>query len=199
MINKEGILKCSVANFTKFGSKRFSMDELARALGVSKKTLYKMYPSKKDLVIDSVRYLVDRFKNEVHQILDSEADPVEKVVLIYKQGFDRLSDFRPSFIFGLKKYYPEAELVFEDFRNGLVYNIIMGLLKDAQEQGLIRPEVNVQLFCSLYFKRMDEIAFKNDNLFDTYSNETLWNHFIVYSLAGITTPSYKNSFLDSHS
>lgn len=55
MIGKSELLECSIANFTKFGSKRFTMDELANELGISKKTIYNYFKNKADLVSESLR------------------------------------------------------------------------------------------------------------------------------------------------
>src|SRR5690606_33388855 len=44
--SRKFLLEHAIENFTKFGSKRFSMDELAQSLGISKKTIYKQFGSK---------------------------------------------------------------------------------------------------------------------------------------------------------
>ncbi|KJD33923.1 TetR family transcriptional regulator [Tamlana nanhaiensis] len=194
MISKEELLQCSMASFTAFGSKRFTMDELAQTLGISKKTIYKFYNSKEELVVESVVCLVNAFKEKINLILKDEQDPLSCIILIYKKGFESLMYFKPSFIFGLKKYYPEAFHVFEDFRQDIVFNTIQKLLQQAQEQNIIKTNVNMQLFCELYFNRFEEMAFKNDKLFSTYSQAELLNHFVIFNLKGISNSHYTNYF-----
>ena len=195
MTSKQEVLKCSIANFTKFGSKRYSLDELARTLGISKKTIYKYFKSKEELVVESVFFLIEDFKNDIKGIVGSEQyDPITSIILIYKKAFEHLNNFKPSFIFGLKKYYPKANTIFDDFRDSIVNKTIYGLLKDAKDQGLIKPEVNLQLFCDLYFKRFEEVAFRNNNLIEMYTNEDLLNHFVVYNLQGIAVATYSNAY-----
>lgn len=191
MTTKEEVLECSVSNFTKFGSKRFTMDELASELGISKKTIYKFFDSKEDLVIQCVELLIKNYKNEITSI---EGDPISSIILIYKKAFQHIAHFKPSFIFGLKKYYPKANLVFDEFRDYILNTIIYPFLLIAQTDGIIRPEVNLRLFCDLYFVRFEEIALKNNTFFDNYTNEELLNHFIVYNLQGITVEGYKIDF-----
>ena len=50
MITKEELLKCSIAKFTQYGSKHVTLDELAKELGISKKTIYTFFKNKEDLV-----------------------------------------------------------------------------------------------------------------------------------------------------
>ena len=101
MIGKKEILRCSVESFTKYGSKHFTMDEIAQTLGISKKTIYKYFKGKEDLVMASVKVLTDEFAFEVEQIIKENQDPITSIVLIYENGFERLKKFRPSFIFGI--------------------------------------------------------------------------------------------------
>ncbi|MFD0990323.1 TetR/AcrR family transcriptional regulator [Mariniflexile jejuense] len=196
MSSKQDVLKCSVTNFTKFGSKRFTMDELASELGISKKTIYKYFKSKEDLVVESVIFLIEDFKDDIKTIVTSQNEPIISIILIYKKGFEHLKHFKPSFIFGLKKYYPKANTIFDDFRDSFTKTTIYNLLYDAKKLGIIKPEINLNLFCELYFKRFEEIAFKNNNLFETYNNKELLNHLIIYNLRGITVSNYKNHYFE---
>jgi AcrR family transcriptional regulator len=196
MISKQEVLECSITNFTKFGSKRFTMDELASELGISKKTIYKYFKNKEDLVVESVVFLIEDFKHDIKTIVASQNEPLTSIILIYKKGFEYLKHFKPSFIFGLKKYYPKANTVFDDFRNSFANITIYNLLYEAKKSGIIKPEINLNLFCDLYVKRFEEIAFKNNNLFEIYSNQELLTHLIIYNLRGIVVVDYKNSYFE---
>tara|TARA_R110002073_G_scaffold72537_1_gene177245 strand:- start:226790 stop:227389 length:600 start_codon:yes stop_codon:yes gene_type:complete len=191
MISKSELIECSITNFTKFGSKRFTLDELAKALGISKKSIYNYFDSKEDLVVESVFFLTEGFKSEVKTVLQSQKeDPILSIILIYKMGFEKLRHFKPSFIFGLKKYYPKASKVFDEFRDCIVNKTVFRLLETAQDSGIIKSEVNLHLFCDLYFNRFEEIVFKNNNFIEPYSNKELLDHFVVYNLKGIVNSNY---------
>ncbi|WP_338732421.1 TetR/AcrR family transcriptional regulator [Mangrovimonas cancribranchiae] len=194
MIDKCELIKAAVDSFTKFGSKRYTLDELATSVGISKKTIYKFYNSKEDLVVDSVSFLVTDFEKTVSDIITKQQDPLVCIIEIYKHGFERLKHFKPSFIFGLKKYYPKANQVFDAFRDNIVNNTIYGLLQQAQQKELINTDVNLKLFCELYFNRFEEMAFKNNALFEIYSNAELLNHFVIYNLKGISNKGYSNPY-----
>lgn len=195
MITKSDLLECSIVNFTQFGSKGFTLDELASTMGISKKTIYKYFKNKEDLVTQSLSYLLDKYLSEIDVLVkDPNSDPIVKIILIYKKGFEYLKYFEPSFLFGIKKYYPKADKVFTDFSEHLVRGTILSLLTQAQEKGFLQVQVQINLVCELYFSRIDTIAFKNDNLFDLYSNEALLQHLIVFNLKGIVVDGYANEF-----
>lgn len=198
MTTKSDLLECSILNFTQYGSKRFTLDELASSLGISKKTIYKYFDTKEDLVSQSLSYLLNKYLADIEGIVkDTTDDPLVKIILIYKKGFDYLKHFKPSFLFGIKKYYPKADKVFNDFSAQMVHGTILSLLTEAKEQGYLKDKVQIKLICDLYFLRIDNIAFKNDNLFDLYSNEVLLQHLIVFNLKGIVVEGYGNRFFES--
>ena len=72
MIGKEQIIAFAAKKFTQFGSKRFTMDELAALLGISKKTLYKHFLSKEDLVTTCIQYLIDDYNQTLEQLLQEK-------------------------------------------------------------------------------------------------------------------------------
>ncbi|TXE08212.1 TetR/AcrR family transcriptional regulator [Gelidibacter salicanalis] len=195
MTTKSDLLECSILNFTQFGSKGFTLDELASSLGISKKTIYKYFDTKEDLVSQSLSFLLDKYRVEITAIVnDATTDAIEKIILIYKKGFAYLKHFKPSFLFGIKKYYPKADKVFSDFSDELVHGTIFSLLTEAKTLGLLKEVIQIDLVCHLYFLRLDNIAFKNDNLFDLYSNDVILQHLIIVNLRGIVVDSYNNRF-----
>ncbi|MBC73405.1 MAG: TetR family transcriptional regulator [Muricauda sp.] len=195
MIGKKEILRCSVESFTKYGSKHFTMDEIAQTLGISKKTIYKYFKGKEDLVMASVKVLTDEFAFEVEQITKENQDPITSIVLIYENGFERLKKFRPSFIFGIKKYYPSAYEVFQGFRSHIIKTVIYDLLEKAKKNGFILHEVKLDLFCDLYFNKFEEILFKDNYFIERYLDTDVFKHLIIYNLRGITVSGYDNKLL----
>lgn len=196
MINKKYLLECSVTKFLKFGSKSFTLDELSKDLGISKKTIYKHFKNKKELISNSILFLIDNYTEEYKIAIDKIEDPIEKVIVIYEIGLKYLKYFKPSFLFGLKKYYPKADEIFENFKKETVYEIVYGFLNEAKTKGHIRENVDLRLVCELYFLRMENVTFKNKNLFEEYSLETLLQHLIINNLRGITTQTYSSAYFE---
>jgi AcrR family transcriptional regulator len=196
MIDKSELLECSIANFTKFGSKSFTLDELASEMGMSKKTIYNYFKNKEDLVSESLGFLIEKIKHDMDLALLQQTDPIVKIIEIYRIGFDYFKCFKPSFIFGLKKYYPKASEVFETFRNYIVFDKVYNLLMEAQHNESIKKDVDLNLVCELYFLRIDTIAYKINNLFEKYTNEALLQHLIIHNLKGISSVNYTNAYFE---
>ncbi|MFC0603675.1 TetR/AcrR family transcriptional regulator [Winogradskyella pulchriflava] len=197
MITKSELLQCAIAKFTKFGSKQVTLDELAQELRISKKTIYSFFKNKEDLVVTSIETLLNEYKEDINRIVSvNDNDSVLSVIFIYKRGFEYLKYFKPSFIYGLEKYYPKAYKLFNSFSEDLAQNTICNLLKKAQKQGDLIPELDIDLLVKIYFSRVDNLLFKSNNLFEMYSKETLLKHMVIYNLQGVVSKSYTNSFFE---
>ncbi|WP_054852452.1 TetR/AcrR family transcriptional regulator [Olleya sp. ITB9] len=196
MITKTQLLQCAITKFTRFGSKHVTLDDLATELGISKKTIYSFFKNKEDLVKSSLESLLNEYKTDINRIVDSNGkDPVLCVILIYRRGFEYLKYFKPSFIFGLQKYYPKASLLFDNFSEELAHKTIQDLLIEAKVKGDIRPEIDIELIVRIYFFRIDNLVFKENNLFEIYTKEALFKHLVLYNLKGITSDNYTNKYL----
>ncbi|RNL92988.1 TetR/AcrR family transcriptional regulator [Sinomicrobium pectinilyticum] len=190
MITKEEFLKLSIANFTRFGSRNFTMDQLAAELGISKKTIYQHFSNKHELVSASFQYLLNNIRRELACIEQKQKDnPLYCIVRFHKLGIDKLQSFNPSFLHGLKKYYPEAYTQYEAFKRDIVYGTIINLLKKAQQLKQLRENIRLELFCELYLLRMDEVIF-SQKLLDDYDKDTVLEYLITNSLRGLMEPEY---------
>ncbi|WP_121064596.1 TetR/AcrR family transcriptional regulator [Maribacter vaceletii] len=117
MINKCQFLEFAISKFTKFGSKKFTLDELAREMGISKKTIYKKFSGKEAIVNESLILLLEKIEIDINKCIEKEnSNPILAVIGIYRVGLDYLKTFSPSFLYGLQKYYPKANREFSKFR-----------------------------------------------------------------------------------
>ncbi|SIS39486.1 transcriptional regulator, TetR family [Zobellia uliginosa] len=192
MINKDQFLEFALSKFLKFGSKRFTLDDLAHELGISKKTIYENFKGKEEIIRESLEALLNRLRSEINQCVEKEkSDPILTIISIYRIGLDTFKSFSPNFLRSLKKYYPNVYRLFNDFRELEVSVLVKDLLSSAQEKGQIRQDVNLSLTYQLYFNRMEHILYaEKTNFFEKFTPEELLNHVIINNLRGISTKSY---------
>ena len=197
MITKAELLKHAITMFTQCGSKHVTLDELAGSLGISKKTIYSFFKNKEDLVTASLEGLLNEFREDINGIVNSNGkDPILCVILIYRRGFEYLKYFKPSFLFGLEKYYPKASQLFDGFIEDLSNKTVFELLTRAKAEGNIKADVNIELIVKIYFFRVDNLLFKSTNLFELYTEEDVFKHLIIYNLKGIISSDYTNRYIN---
>lgn len=105
---KGNILEATIKAFQKKGLK-FTMDDLASLLGISKKTIYTVFPDKNSLVLEMVDYCFSSIKESEQKVLqDLSLDTVGKIRAILgvlPEGYREL-DLRQ--LYQLKERYPEV-------------------------------------------------------------------------------------------
>jgi len=131
------IIDAATALFQQEGL-RFTMQEVARTLRVSKKTIYTVYPSKEALLLDMVDDLFDHIHREKGELIAAPGPIEERIeaVIVALPGQYRALDFR--LLDTLDAKYPAvARRVREHLETN--WEPTIALLKEGIAEGRIRP------------------------------------------------------------
>ena len=125
---KELILKKTGDIFLKFGFKSVTMDDIANDLAISKKTLYKYFKNKEDLVDQAIIGFHEECLCKINGICSFGYNAIEENFEIKKIFKDLLQNSDESPMFQLKKYYPKTynkvmTKEFNVFQNCIITNI----------------------------------------------------------------------------
>ncbi len=139
---KELELIASVAQlFMRLGIKSLTMDEIARQLGVSKKTLYKYASDKKELVSKAVQLAIDEEESLPYpKCTKQNGTAIDKIFAINTMVSEKLQSIQPAVIFDMQKYYPEAWAIMEEHKSVFIHNQIKENLAEGIKQGLYRRQ-----------------------------------------------------------
>lgn len=135
---KETILKGTIQVFNDKGLK-FTMDDIAERLKISKKTLYKVFDDKETLFLTMVDYIFDSIKESERKVIEDESlstvEKIHKILGVLPEGY-RDVDFRQLYL--LKGKYPniyrQVELRLETGWESTIELIELGMA-----EGRIRP------------------------------------------------------------
>ena len=135
---KETILQGTIQAFNQKGLK-FTMDDIAAIVGISKKTIYTVFENKEDLFLAMVDYLFDRIKESEQSILENEEittlDKIRSIMCVMPESYSEI-DFRQLYL--LKEKYPEIYKQVE-IRLETGWETTIMLLEKGIEEGVIRP------------------------------------------------------------
>lgn len=148
---KKTILEKSGEVFLKYGFKTATMDDIANELGISKKTIYKYFKNKEQLVDESVLLFHNNIHNSILCICNKGYNAIEEnfeVKIMFKDIFKNLNE---SPVFQLQKYYPKtyAKIMsseFDMFKDCISENIKKGI-----KEGLYRNNINESVISRFYF------------------------------------------------
>ncbi|WP_281277109.1 TetR/AcrR family transcriptional regulator [Siminovitchia terrae] len=123
---------------------RFSMDDLARRLGVSKKTLYKYYSSKAEILDELIDMTLENMEEKARAIKSNEELPlIERLrgVIAIVPDHLELTDIR--ILNEMKKFFPEQWAKVDSFLQS-DWEEIRILVEQGIEEGIIK-NMNVAL------------------------------------------------------
>ena len=179
------IVNEALSYFLKYGVKNFTMDDIAEKLGVSKKTLYVLFTNKETLLFETVDELWKNFLVEVQLINRAdELNPLQKIIKIYTFSIRTIKSIDPISIQSLQKYQNKVMKSFLSKREHFRKKIIKPLLIEAQENGLIDVDLNIDFFIEVNFENVDKRIWF-EKIINQHSETEIVNYLIVYRLKGI--------------
>lgn len=155
---KETILQGTMQVYAGKGLK-FTMDDVAKTLGMSKKTIYTVFQDKESLFFAMVDYMFDSIKQEEQAVVADErlgtVEKIRKIMGVLPEGYREL-DLRNLYL--LKEKYPKIYRQVE-LRLETGWETTIALMEQGMEEGVIRkvpiPIVKTMLEASLeqFFRR----------------------------------------------
>ena len=135
---KEEILKATLQVFNEKGLK-FTMDDIAERLKISKKTLYKVFDDKEALFLTMVDYMFDSVKESEQAVVEDESlstvDKIHKILGVLPEGYKDV-DLRQLYL--LKDKYPKIYNQVEH-RLETGWERTIELIERGIEEGCIQP------------------------------------------------------------
>jgi AcrR family transcriptional regulator len=138
---------------------RFTMDEVAARLGISKKTLYEIVHSKDELAVQMVEFYFTRvaaLQDRIHA--DASLSPVDKLKALLCATPDL--PMRKYHLQEIKRNFPAAYRVLDD-RLRLGWERTFAVLDQAKAEGAIKEIDNV-LFSRVYSAAIEELLMENN-------------------------------------
>jgi TetR/AcrR family transcriptional regulator, cholesterol catabolism regulator len=173
--------------YMKYGIKSITMDDVARELGISKKTLYLYVTDKDDLVGKFIDNEITMRQEEICKCFRIGYNAIEELFEISLFMNKLMRNQNATTEHDLKKYYPNHYQKTLKARREGVYNYIMLNLKKGIEEGLYREEMNKEVIAKLYLWRSENIHL--DELFtvEEFTSVKLFIELINYHVRGIAT------------
>lgn len=187
MSQTERIILGAEELFLKAGIKSVTMDDVARHLGMSKKTIYQFFKDKNELVIGLVRKKIQEDEEQMEEILNKSTNVIEGMINMMKCSEEIFSRINPIVIHDLQKYHPDAWKQFQNFKSGVIVQTLEELLKKGIEQGYIRAEIDVKIIARM---RMGQVEMGFDNAIFPQSEFNMWKvqqQFLEHFNYGICT------------
>lgn len=168
---QELIMETTIYEFNDKGI-RFTMDDIAKKLHISKKTIYNFFSSKEDLLMHTVDHLFDEVKKSEQQILQDDTlttlEKLKKILIVFPNRYQYI-DWRKVYL-GKNKY----PIIYTHIEHRLEtqWDDTLDLLTQAIEEQIIRP-ISLPIFKTIFESSIESFI----------SSPTLFTYDIPYNVA----------------
>lgn len=178
---KEKILNEAERLFWKYGVRTITMDDIARRLAISKKTIYQYFADKEDIVYQVVSYHIEHEMQECERLIDKSMNPIEEMLLISDMMKRNADMVNPSLLMDVQRYYPKAWEVFLQYKEGRIITDIKDNLQRGVDQGLYLTDTDLETMARLRIELIqlgfdDRVFPNNKDVMQT--QDQLLHHFI---------------------
>ena len=184
---KRRIIEEASELFAQTGVRSTTMDDIARHLGISKRTIYENFKDKEALLIACLEVFKEKNKKKIEKVF-SEADNVVYAIMVWLQiGSEPTAQRQINIMTDIRKYYPQVFKEHLTSINKEKYCNIEQVIHRGISEGVFRGELNPELI-SYIICRQDNGTTLNDSVLEKYSISEIFENMALTFLRGICTP-----------
>ena len=192
---KERILTRALELFIQRGIKSTSMDDIAQDLGISKKTIYKWFENKDQLVHELLEFSLC-----VPCVGDSisEENAVEEFCVTFNHQIQNLIKIHTSFFNDLKKYHPSAHQIWTGFKENNIIQQFKANIQKGIATGLYQPDLDPDILSRLYVGQLETIYTSDLFPAEQFNRLQVYKFNLRHFIQSIVTPAgqeYLNEIL----
>ena len=181
---KQRIIEEASELFGRSGVKSITMDDLARHLGISKRTIYENFKDKEELLIACV----DAFHDESSERVFLEAGNVAEAILsMLQKSAEQAAQWQFNMVNDIRKYYPQ---VYKNHLIRLHHNERQNFERIVQRgisEDIFRSELNPEIIARFFCKMEEVVIARIDKDLDKFSLADIFDNIVITILRGICT------------
>jgi AcrR family transcriptional regulator len=189
------ILEAALALFVQFGIRRVTMEDIAKQLAMSKKTLYKYFESKDAMVESLLTMKLEHMGHNFHKVSgDDLLGFEEKLKKLFNFVNTNLKSFNISFVSEIQTSYPELWERLQDFKTKAVHKSFGKVMEEGLKQGFIREDIDPKVLVDMYSATLRAIMIPSYILSTEYSKTDIYQMIIKIYFQGILTAKANKEF-----
>ncbi len=183
---KDYIIQESDKLFCQYGFKSVTMDDIAKHLGMSKKTIYQHFKDKDELVNILIKEKLSMQECVMRDGQLSTENAVHEIFFAIKNIQQLLTNMNAKLFYDLQKYHPTAWLYFKNFKEKCLQQTILNNLTRGINEGYYRSNLKIDILTQLRLNQVDLIFNKHDQYtMNTYSLAQVMTEITDHFLHGV--------------
>jgi hypothetical protein len=179
------ILEQSYRLFFKYGVRSVTMDDIAREIGISKKTLYHHVADKEELLQKVIYSEFVKHEKRHAAVYDQKNNAIEQLLELNRVLNETHKEINPAVEYDLKKYHPRLYTEFRNIRHDCIKKWIRMNLQKGIEENLYRNDLNVEIITLLHVTTIETVAELKIFTEEGIDTSLVIYELFVYHLRGI--------------
>jgi len=180
-------LKSAEEAFLQYGLRAMTMSDLATRMGMSKKTLYRYFKTKEELVYSTVRDFLEREHATMEEVSREASDAIMEMFMVAGHVLSLFRRLSPNLMLETRKYYASAWELIEGLHFARIREMIRGNLERGMEQGLYRSEIRAEVLSRFYVSLTAALTDERVFALEQFPRTDLFHQFIAYHMYGIVS------------
>ncbi|HTY60198.1 MAG TPA: TetR/AcrR family transcriptional regulator [Bacteroidota bacterium] len=154
---KERILEAAARQFMEHGISKVTLDEIASDLRMSKKTMYKYFPSKEDLLKNIIHARIKKNGKRFTDMMGSDKPFGEKLQEIFAFAGREFSAASRQFVLDLRRFAPDLWREADEYRRKTIISNVNRMIEQGKKEGMIREDLEAELFVLVFYSAVQYI------------------------------------------
>lgn len=155
METKERILAAAQELFFKYGIRSISMDDIAKHLSISKKTIYAFFKNKDEVVHELMRHKLEEDEKGFRLLEQDSSNVIEEVFNLMSHLSKVIGQINPGLFYDLQKHHPQTWQLFTEFKEACVLKMVENTLERGVKQKLIRPDIDIKILSRMRMEQLE--------------------------------------------
>ena len=171
--------------YMKYGIKSITMDDLARELAISKKTIYRYFKDKNQLVHSIIEMKIKMDQAICTNNAQQSISAIEEMFSVMRFVMENIGNINPTVFYDLQKYHPHTWKVIEDHKWIFVLNMITKNIERGIKEGVYRKNLITTIIAKQYVVSTDMIM--NPSIFPwpEFQFDVLFKEIMEFQLNGM--------------
>ncbi|GEQ86431.1 hypothetical protein ULMS_19390 [Patiriisocius marinistellae] len=135
------------------------MDDIAEKCGISKKTIYRHFQNKDDLLYEAIKLEAFEVKKNIDRIRLKNDNALEELQKFFKYINNVARVISPSFGRDLKKYHNSNLFKAITFKDKIIIPFVIGNLEKGKREGLYKEDIDAVEICKSYDELSNAVYF----------------------------------------
>uniref|UniRef100_A0A7V2ZLX1 TetR/AcrR family transcriptional regulator n=1 Tax=Ignavibacterium album TaxID=591197 RepID=A0A7V2ZLX1_9BACT len=190
---QEKIINYCTSKFLKDGFYLVTVDQIANELRISKKTIYKFFSTKDELVEAVAKHLMNDVSSKIDNIIGSGNDSLTKIIMLFEVMAGVVVRFSEKWLKDLQIHTPKLWQQIDEFRTKRAFTALGSIIRQGQIEGII-VERPIELIIHIFVNTIRSVVHPDFLYYQKLDYREAFIHSFEILFNGILTPKGKSKF-----